>query len=116
MRGATAARLVIGGICLTAPRQVLSLVGGLDRDESDTRPIVRVLGARLVLQAGVDVAVGPRTRVVDVVVDLAHAASMVAAAARWPTHRRTALVSAALAGGTAVLDLAAGRMQRSRSA
>jgi hypothetical protein len=105
MRIATVVRLVLGGACLVVPGGVLALVGGPDRDDQTTRLVARLLGGRLVVQAGADLAFGQRTRGLDVVVDLAHAASMLPAAARWPAHRRTALVSAAAAAGTAVLDL-----------
>jgi hypothetical protein len=52
-----------------------------------------------------DLSFGRRTRVPDVLVDLTHAASMLPAAALWRQHRRSALASAALATGIAVLDL-----------
>ena len=54
-----------------------------------------------------DLALGPRTRVPDIVIDVTHAATMVVVADRWPDHRRSAMVSAALATGTAALDLVA---------
>jgi hypothetical protein len=115
MRVATVARIALGSACLAVPTQLLALVGGLDRDDTRTRAIVRVLGARLALQAGADLWLGPRTRKFDVGVDLVHAASMLPVAALWPAHRRTALVSAAIATGTATLDAAAGRSVRYRS-
>jgi hypothetical protein len=70
--------------------------------------IARVLGARLLLQAALDVtpgAAGPAMRDLDPAVELTHAASMVPVAAIWPRHRRSASVSAALATGIAALDL-----------
>jgi hypothetical protein len=105
VRVATLARLAVGGACLASPTQVLSAVGAVDRDDRHTRTIVRVLGARLVAQCASDLAFGARTRGFDAVVDLVHAASMVPVAARWPAHRRTALVSAGVAAATAALDL-----------
>jgi hypothetical protein len=107
MRVATVCRLGLGAACLSRPTQVLSTVGGLDRDDEHTRTIVRVLGARLMAQTVADLLLGPRTRGFDAAVDLLHAASMVPVAVRYPAHRRTATVSAALATGTAVLDLTA---------
>ncbi len=106
MRPATGLRLCLGAGCLLAPGAVLALVGGRDRNEPGIRLVSRILGARLVVQGAADLALGPRTRTVDVAVDLTHAASMVAAAARWPAHRRAALASASLATLGAVLDAA----------
>jgi hypothetical protein len=65
--------------------------------------IVRVLGARILIQA-VPEAVSPTPNVLrlGVVVDLAHAASMLAAARVWPRYRRAAMVSAGSAGASAV--------------
>jgi hypothetical protein len=104
MRKATVARLALGGVCLVDPARVLGVIGGRDRDDARTQLITRVLGGRLVVQATADLALGPRTRVPDVLVDGTHAASMVVAALRWPAHRRSALVSAALASAIALLD------------
>lgn len=105
MRAATGARLLLGGACLADPSRLLAWVGGSDRDDTRTRTIVRVLGGRLVVQGTADLALGPRTRLPDVAVDLTHAASMVVAARHWPRHRRSALVSAVLASAIAGLDL-----------
>ena len=105
MRPATAARLVLGGACIAVPVPLLDLIGGPDRDDPTTQLVARVLGGRLVLQAGADVVLGRRTRGPGVVVELTHAASMLPAAVLWPTHRRTALVSAATATAIALLDL-----------
>ena len=105
MRSAVLARLVLGGVCLVAAGPLLEVVGGPDMDDPTTQMIVRVLGGRLLLQAAADLALGRRTRRVDVLVELTHAASMVPVAARWPAHRRTAIVSAAAATSIAALDL-----------
>ncbi|HEY3529306.1 MAG TPA: hypothetical protein VGK78_09155 [Nocardioides sp.] len=114
MRPATVARVLLGGACIAVPTQLLAVIGGLDRDDGHTRAIVRVLGARLVAQSVADLALGPRTRGFDAAVDLIHAASMVPVAAHWPAHRRTAVASAAIATGTAVLDAVGGRAHRPR--
>jgi hypothetical protein len=90
---------------MTSPGRVLAAVGGPDRDDPATQVVTRVLGARLVLQAATDLVVGRRIRGVEVAVDLTHAASMLPVAAHWPSHRRTATVSAVVAGGIAALDL-----------
>jgi hypothetical protein len=105
MRAATLARLAFGGACLVAPARVLDVVGGPDRHDPTVRLVARVLGGRLVLQGCGDLVLGRRTRVLGVVVDLTHAASMLPVAARWSEHRRTATVSAALASVVALLDL-----------
>jgi hypothetical protein len=83
---------------------MLALAGGPDRDDPTTQVVARVLGGRLVVQAAADLALGRRTRGVDIVIDLTHAASMIAVALRWPEHRRSAVASAAVATSVAVLD------------
>lgn len=105
MRPATAARVVVGGACVVVPGWVLGAVGAPDRDDRRVRLVARVLGTRLVLQAGLDVARGRRTRTLDLAVELTHAASMLPAAVLWPQHRRAALASAAIATGIALLDV-----------
>ena len=105
MRAATLVRLGLGAACLAAPDLVLDAVGGPDRHDPTTRRITQVLGGRLAVQGVGDIVLGPRTRRLDVLVDLTHAASMLPAAALWPRHRRSALVSAAVATGVAVLDM-----------
>jgi hypothetical protein len=84
---------------------MLAAVGAPDRTDRTTQLVTRVLGARLVVQAALDLALGRRTRALDVVVDLTHAASMLPAAALWSEHRRSALASAAIATGIAALDV-----------
>jgi hypothetical protein len=68
--------------------------------------IIRVLGARLLVQGLVEFA-RPERRVVAgaAVVDSAHAASMIATAALLPAHRRVAAVSAAEAAASAAVGL-----------
>ena len=112
VRTATAARVVLGTLCLAAPDRVLVAVGGR---ASRTNTIVRVLGGRMVLQAGLDVALRARSRRLDVAVELAHAASMLPVSMIWPAHRRPALVSAAAATGIVLLDLI-GLQRRPRGA
>ena len=111
MRAATVVRGAIGAGCLLAPEVLLGAVGAPDQDDHRVQVIVRVLGARMVAQAALDLDRGRRTRGLDVVVELTHAASMLPAAAIWPAHRRTALLSAAAATTIAVLDLT-GRSRR----
>jgi hypothetical protein len=104
MRSATAARLLLGGACLAAPGRVLTLVGGPHRFDRRTERVTQALGVRMMLQAGLDLALGPRTRGIDVAVELAHATSMLPVAVISRAHRRSALVSAGLATGIALLD------------
>jgi hypothetical protein len=105
VRPATLARFGLGSACLLAPDEVLDVVGGADRHDATTQIAARVLGGRLLLHAVADVALGRRTRGIGTVVELSHAASMLPVAARWPAHRRTALVSAMAASTIAILDL-----------
>jgi hypothetical protein len=65
--------------------------------------IGRTLGGRLVVQA-VPEALGPSPTILrlGVLVDFAHAASMLAAARIWPRYRRAALLSAGSAGASAL--------------
>jgi hypothetical protein len=106
MRSATAVRVGVGGVCVVAPGRVLGAVRAPDRDDRLVRRMVRALGLRLVLQAGLDLAWDRRTRGLDIALELTHAASMLAAAVIWPAHRHSASVSAALAAGVAALDVA----------
>ena len=104
MRGPDVARLALGGLCLARPDLTLRLTGS-DHGRG-TRVGVRVLGARYVVQA----VGGPwlHRRWVpgaDAAVDVVHAISMLGLAAIAPTHRRVALVSAAMASAFAVADL-----------
>lgn len=114
MRAATAARLVLGGACLAAPGELLGLLRSPDHDDPTTQLVARVLGGRWVVQAAADLVWGRRTRGTGAVVELTHAASMLPAAALWPAHRRTALLSAAAASCLAALDLRGARASRSR--
>jgi hypothetical protein len=104
VRPATAVRLVLGVASLVYPVRVLDVLGG-HSDQPRILVIVRILAGRLLVQGMADLTFGPRIRLVDVAIDTTHAASMVAAARRWPDDRRAALVSGALASGIALLDL-----------
>jgi hypothetical protein len=105
MRAASAVRLVVGGAYIVRPEWVLAAVGAPDRAEVRVLQVARVLGVRMVAQAGLEVVRGRRTPALDTVVELTHAVSMLPAALIWPIHRRSATVSAAIAAGIAVLDL-----------
>jgi hypothetical protein len=70
--------------------------------------VVRVLGARQVVQSLVLLSAPARPIVLAAsAVDALHAASMVAAAARWPRYRRAALISAGVATASALVTGAA---------
>lgn len=101
------ARLLAGAhlgqaaVLLVQPPGVLRAVTG-DRGVPPAW-IVRFLGARLLVQATPE-AISPSRNILrlGVLVDLAHAASMLAAARVWPRYRRAALASAGSAGASAL--------------
>lgn len=105
VRPADAARLALGGVLLAAPGTVAAAA---DSPNSMTvRGTVRVLGARYLLQAlAAPVVQRAWVRPVDTGVDLVHAASMLAFARAFPTHRRLAQLSAVTALVFAALDAA----------
>ncbi len=97
-------RAVWGGVLLGAPGSVLSLTTGSDPAFLGTaRVVLRVLGARQIVQAAVE-ARWPRRGVLALAatVDGLHAASGLALAAADPGWRRSALLDAAVATGFAL--------------
>lgn len=92
----------VAAVLLVQPPAIVQAIAG-DRGVPP-RWLIRVLGARTLAQ-GVGEALRPRrdVLVLGVIVDLAHAASMVAAAAVWPHYRRPALISAGTAVTSATL-------------
>lgn len=97
--GATTA--AVGAVALFRPRPVATLVSG-DGPAPDTS-VVRILGARQLLQGGVlFICPAPLLVIGGLVVDVLHATSMLAVAAIRPGYRRPALASAAVAGTSAV--------------
>ena len=69
--------------------------------------LVRVLGARTVVQSAVLLATPTRQALqVGAAVDALHAASMVPAALIWPSYRQAATVSGAIASVSVALQLA----------
>ncbi|MGH8962176.1 MAG: hypothetical protein ACRDWT_13475 [Jatrophihabitantaceae bacterium] len=98
-----------GLVILAEPEAVLHAVSSQRPDPFDTF-VARVLGARSAVQGAALLAL-PRRRLVyaAAMVDLTHAASMVALAALRPEHRRAALCSAALASFTGSLGVATAR-------
>lgn len=111
-------QVVAGTVLTVAPARCARLAAGPTATAPEA--VVRVLGARMLLQAlAVRVAARrPRWRrpalEAGAVVDALHAASMVPAALRWPAYRRSAAVSAVLAGASGGLGLAASRRAPAR--
>lgn len=65
--------------------------------------IMRLLGGRLLVQAAPEAIAASRNVLrLGVLVDLAHAASMLTAAQIWPRYRRAALASAGSASASAL--------------
>lgn len=95
-----------GGVLLLRPRTALRLLGQPPSEAAVL--VVRVLGARQVVQAGGTLAVPARGVVTGgALVDLAHASTAVAYAASDPRRRRPGATSAALAALTALGGAAA---------
>lgn len=94
----TAAAGVLG---VTRPRFVGRWAAGRQKPPPDE--IVRLLGARYLLQSAAELS-RPTKLVLRsaCVVDGLHAASMLGAAVAFPSYRRAALCSAALAGASAL--------------
>ncbi len=90
------------GTFVTAPRAAAAAAGNLG-PTPDPR-IVRVLGARQVVQGAVTFGRPEASTVgVGAAADIAHALSMIALGFAVPRYRRPALISALLAGATAAL-------------
>ena len=103
----TAARAAYGLLLVCRPASSPELAGGPPADEL-TRDVVRVLGARHLVQAGLT-GWSPSSRGLrtGAVVDALHAASMLPLAVASREHRRAALVSATTATLLAVAGMAA---------
>jgi hypothetical protein len=103
---ALAAALGVANLLLVArPDAVLSAV--VVQPPRPPRWVVRLLGARVVLQESAVIAIPSRRLVLGgALVDGLHAASMVLAAVVWPQYRRAAAISAATAAASAALEVA----------
>jgi hypothetical protein len=102
-RPADAARITMAAVLLTRP--ALAVRGTGSPDSTRIRRVVRLLGARYLLQATTGLLVHrPWLRAADSGVDLIHALSMLGFAHEFPAHRRMALLSGAAALTFAVLD------------
>jgi hypothetical protein len=98
-------RAAYGAVELLAPSAVESLLVGRVADPR-ARTVIRILGARHVLQAAVTARGGPGLHRLGGGVDLIHAVTMIALAASDPRRRRAAVVNAAIA-----LAFAAGELR-----
>ncbi len=102
MRTMTALRGGWGVALIAAPDATMGRLGGRRLDDR-ARAVTRVLGARHLLQAGVEAGGdGRRLLLLGVAADVLHASSMVALAAVDPTRARTCLGDAAVAGSWAL--------------
>lgn len=103
------ARVAWGSVLLAAPGRVLAVVGD---DDPLLEPVVRVLGARHLLQA---LLLGGHSRTahrLGAAIDAGHVASLVVAAAFSPGRRRVALTGALSGSVWALLSLRATRASR----
>jgi hypothetical protein len=97
-------RGVANAVLVTHPGAVLGAVS--TPAPRPARRVVRLLGARVVLQQVAVLAVPSRPLVLlGAAVDTLHAASMLATALASPRYRRAAALSAATASASAVLGL-----------
>lgn len=99
-----ALRLGWGSLLLVRPGAVLAGAGHADAGEGD-RAVARVLGARHLAQAAVQLAMpSPAVRDLGAVVDGLHAASALTLAIASPHWRKTALLDGTLAGTFGATD------------
>jgi hypothetical protein len=103
MSGLSALHGLYGSALLLAPGLLLRGVG--DPADPAARLATRVLGARHLGQAALLAATGRRATRLGAAVDGLHAASMVLLGLTVPLHRRAAMVSGAVAGVLAALEL-----------
>ena len=112
IRAVDAARLATGLTVLARPDLAVRLTGS-DSDHA-TRRVIRILGARYVLQAVATTGSHGRG-LAGAVVDLVHAASMGPVVYLSPRHRRLATTSGVLAVLFAAGDLATASKHRPSS-
>jgi hypothetical protein len=104
-RAVSAARAVLAVGLLIRPGRVARLVSFGARCPAPW--LIRLLGGRMLAQSGVELAGNSRRLVrLGAAVDALHAASMLAAAVRWPSYRRVALASAGIAAASAAATVA----------
>ena len=106
-------RLVWGAMCLSRPRSVVAILGGPVDHRATT--VTRLVGARHVVQSGVDWLVPTRrTLVVGGAVDLIHGASMALFGVLDPARRRWAWRECAIATAWGAGSLSAGEGRATR--
>ena len=111
-----AVRAVYGAVELVEPATVGRLLLGQEPDDA-VQGVMRVLGARHLVQGVITGLTGGALHRAGGVVDLLHAGTMVALAVADPKRRRPAALSAAVAFGFALAEfVAAARRDRVRSA
>ncbi|MBE1552144.1 hypothetical protein GGC64_006231 [Mycobacterium sp. OAS707] len=112
MRALTVLRAVVGATYLLVPQWIPGLLWGL-RLDSRARLVVRILGARHLLQAAV-LAASARPLILRLgsVVDALHATSMLGLAAVDDRRRRAALGDAAVASSLAAAGWAQAQQHR----
>jgi hypothetical protein len=100
VRRLAAAQGAIGAVLLARPQRVTELLS--NRQHPAPEAILRLLGARMLAQAGVQCVLPTRrTLLAGAAVDASHAASMLLLALHAPRYRRPALASAGLAAAFA---------------
>ena len=82
-------------VLLSSPRRVLNIYGA--PVEPSSLKVVRILGVRHALQAGVEIARWPQWWRVGVLVDIAHGLSAIGLAASAPRWRRAGLTEGVIA-------------------
>jgi hypothetical protein len=96
MKTLEALRVVYGVTEICAPRWGIGMLLGRAPDRK-TAAVIRVLGARHLVQALMTRRKGRTAHRIGGTVDLLHAVSMVGVAVRYKRHRPPALASAAIA-------------------
>ena len=93
-------------VLLGSPRRVLKLYGA--PQESSSLKVIRILGVRHALQAGVEIAGWPRWWRAGVLVDFAHGLSAFGLAATAPRWRRGGLAEGSIAAAFATFGFVEG--------
>ncbi|HUJ66767.1 MAG TPA: hypothetical protein VLX59_14575 [Acidimicrobiales bacterium] len=107
-RAYTVLQAGVGAVLLAAPWLPAAAVSGPER--LPPLSLVRLLGARLLIQAGVAVARPTETVITyETAVEAVHGTSMLLAAYLLPRNRRTALGAAGVAAGLVLSGLWARR-------